>query len=192
PVVRSALRRLTRVHDVDVIACFELAAEDWLRVRVFAAARASGWAPGALAPEGAVFEYRPALGWMRLDAGDRVSGGLESVGELSGRRQRGPRVPLGAPSGWWLRLTPHVLESLADAWDARPQGIRWYADAGAGGLFHTRHAAPRIRVASSGMDWFTVSAEWQAEGLSLRDEDLALLRASRAPFVKLSSGWIRR
>ncbi|TMA34682.1 MAG: ATP-dependent helicase, partial [Deltaproteobacteria bacterium] len=42
------------------------------------------------------------------------------------------------------------------------------------------------------MDWFTVSAEWQAEGLSLRDEDLALLRASRAPFVKLSSGWIRR
>jgi len=264
PVVRSALRRLTRVHDVDVIACFELAAEDWLRVRVFAAARASGWAPGALAPEGAVFEYRPALGWMRLDAGDRVSGGMESVGDaaregdaqpersatpdaeaaadgeaaatieataaaepatdaegaperpwfelpdpehvapivewveslpqgdLSGKRKRGPRVPLGAPSGWWLRLTPHVLESLADAWDARPQGIRWYADAGAGGLFHTRHAAPRIRVASSGMDWFTVSAEWQAEGLSLRDEDLALLRASRAPFVKLSSGWIRR
>jgi len=59
-------------------------------------------------------------------------------------------------------------------------------------LFRTRHAVPRVRVASSGMDWFTVSAEWQAEGLSLREEDLSLLRATRTPFVKLSSGWVRR
>ncbi|TMA34681.1 MAG: hypothetical protein E6J87_06180 [Deltaproteobacteria bacterium] len=102
PVVRSALRRLTRVHDVDVIACFELAAEDWLRVRVFAAARASGWAPGALAPEGAVFEYRPALGWMRLDAGDRVSGGMESVGDPAREGEPGakPEPPAGAAGGW--------------------------------------------------------------------------------------------
>src|SRR5262245_6985906 len=59
PVVRSALRRLTRVHDVDVVGSFELDAEDWLRVRVFATSHAAGWAPGAFAPEGTVFEYRP-------------------------------------------------------------------------------------------------------------------------------------
>jgi hypothetical protein len=294
PVVRSALHRLTRVHDVDVVGCFELAADDWLRVRVFAASRAAHWQPGVVTLEGAVFEYRPALGWMRVEPDDTVIPGLVAVeatdpvraaeaghepgataaaepaaedvaedaegsedgdasadvsdgeqafadsivaateraardasgdapsergtldhawfelpdpdhvapvvewieslpqGDLSGRRKRGPRVPLGAPSGWWLRLTPHVLESLAEAWEARPHGVRWYADTGASGLFHARRAVPRVRVAASGLDWFTVSAEWQAEGLSLREEDLSLLRASRAPFVKLSSGWVRR
>ncbi len=115
-------------------------------------------------------------------------------GDLSGRRRKGspPQVPLGAPPGWWLRLTPASLEGLADAWDTRPQGVRWYADRAASGLFRTRHAVPQIRVRSSGIDWFTVSAEWHAEGLSLKDEDLTVLRASRAAFVKLSSGWVRR
>ena len=262
PVVRNALQRLTRVHDVDVIGCFELADEDWLRVRVFAASRAAHWRPGAIAPEGAVFEYRPATGWVRLEADDRVVLGMEPVdeaasggapedialngatevsptsaapvgdaatpdalesdtepeqawfelpdpqfvapvvewveglpqGDLSGKRRRGAavKVPVGAAPGWWLRLTPHSLEGLADAWDTRPAGVRWFADRGASGLFRTRHAVPSIRVRSTGIDWFTVSAEWHAEGLSLKEQDLSVLRASRAPFVKLSSGWVRR
>jgi hypothetical protein len=276
PVVRAALRRLTHVHDVDVVGCFELAAEDWLRVRMFATSRAVRWVPGAVTPEGAVFEYRLGTGWARLEPDDTVMGSMEAVeaqeqdaveppelatadlgvssesrgddtpvtdvpngelpgddtpdhdteaaesdappdpeqawfelpdpehvapvvewieslpqGDLSGKR-RGPRSPLGAPSGWWLRLTSHVLESLADAWEARPHGVRWYADAGASGLFRARRAVPKVRVSSTGMDWFTVSAEWQAEGLSLKEVDLSLLRTSRAPFVKLSSGWVRR
>jgi len=261
PVVRSALHQLTRVHDVDVIGSFELAADDWLRVRVFAASRQARWLPGAVPPEGAVFEYLPALGWMRLEPGQFVRSDLEGVGEpataeapngaptgdetlepapaevetpaagspapepaepehawfelpdpehvapvvewveslpqgdQSGRRKRGPRaahVPLGAPNGWWLRLTSQVLEALADAWSVRPHGVRWFADPSAAGLFRVRHAVPRLRLVASGIDWFTVSAEWQAEGLSLKDEDLSLLRASRSPFVKLSSGWVRR
>jgi hypothetical protein len=275
PVVRSAMRRLTRVHDVDVLGSFELATDDWLRVRVFASSRAAQWVPGVIAPEGAVFEYRPALGWVRLEPDDTVIRGLEAVddtlspiapsaetaiapeaepaaaseleaaaqdmvaegghepppsevatraeesgegperawfelpdpehvapivewvemlpqGDMASRKKRAPKVPLGAPSGWWLRLTPHVLESLADAWEARPQGVRWYADPGAAGLFKVRRAVPQVRVRSTGLDWFTVSAEWQAEGLSLKDEDLSILRASRDPFVKLSSGWVRR
>jgi hypothetical protein len=268
PVVRSALRRLTRVHNVDVVGAFQLAAEDWLRVRVFAASRAAGWAPGASAPAGAVFEYGPVAGWSRLEPDDAVIRGLVSVeapapgaaadeagraqagtapaavpspgagdgegvpgaggtteperdvperawfelpdpelvapvvewveslpqGEVAGRRRRRTTAsaPLGAPAGWWMRLTPHVLESLADAWEARPHGVRWFADPGAAGLFRVRRATPRVRVRASGVDWFTVSAEWQAEGLALKDEDLSLLRASREPFVKLSSGWMRR
>jgi SNF2 family DNA or RNA helicase len=111
---------------------------------------------------------------------------------VSERGARAAHVPVGAPSGWWLRLTPHVLEALADAWTVRPHGVRWYADPAAAGLFRTRHTVPRVRLTSSGIDWFTVSAEWQAEGLSLKDEDLSLLRTSRSPFVKLSSGWLRR
>ena len=246
PIVRSALQRLTRVHDVDVIGSFELSEDDWLRVRVFAAARAVAWSPGAVPPEGAVFEYRPALGWMRLAPGEVVSADVQSVqeeprepadanapadaaaepvpanepaaaangvspapesawfdlpdpdhvapvvewvealpaGDTSGKKKRGaraPHAPLGAAPGWWLRLTPGSMEALADAWDIRPHGVRWFADRGASGLFRTRHAVPTVRVTSTGMDWFTVSAEWQAEGLSLREEDLSLLRASRSP-----------
>jgi len=289
PQVRTAMRRLTRVHEVDVVGSFQLAADDWLRVRVFAASRAAAWVPGAVAPEGAVFEYRPGLGWERLTPDDTVIRGLEAVetpgaseadvaegraeggrapgtaavgtvapatlvpgepalapsppepaaaaapadeadgsgpadggadadgdrawfelpdpeqvapvvewvetlpqGDLSSRRRRAPRVPLGAPSGWWMRLTPHVLESLADAWEARPHGVRWFADAGAAGLFRPRRAVPQVRIRAAGIDWFTVSAEWQAEGLALREEDLSLLRASREAFVKLSTGWVRR
>ncbi|HEY6195702.1 MAG TPA: DEAD/DEAH box helicase, partial [Candidatus Eisenbacteria bacterium] len=141
----------------------------------------------------------PEHAWFELPDPEHVAPVVEWVeslpqGDHSGRRKRGAKaaLPLGAPGGWWLRLTPHVLESLADAWEARPHGVRWYADAGASGLFHARRAVPKVRVASSGMDWFTVSAEWQAEGLALKEEDLSLLRASRAPFVKLSSGWVRR
>jgi SNF2 family DNA or RNA helicase len=49
-----------------------------------------------------------------------------------------------------------------------------------------------LRVESSGVDWFTVSAEWEAEGLSLSEEDLAALRRSSGPYVKIGSRWLRR
>src|SRR5262249_28857417 len=111
----------------------------------------------------------PENAWFELPDPDHVAPVVEWVealpqGDASAKRKRGARsahVPVGAPSGWWLRLTSHVMEALADAWDVRPRGVRWYADAGASGLFRTRHAVPRVRVAPSGMDWFTVSAEWQ-------------------------------
>jgi hypothetical protein len=50
----------------------------------------------------------------------------------------------------------------------------------------------RLRVVASGVDWFSVSAEWEAEGLTLTDEDLAALRGATGPYVKISSGWVRR
>jgi SNF2 family DNA or RNA helicase len=55
-----------------------------------------------------------------------------------------------------------------------------------------QRVAPRLRIQPSGVDWFSVSAEWEAEGLSLTDEELAKLRSSSSRFVKLPSGWARR
>ncbi|MGH7786193.1 MAG: DEAD/DEAH box helicase, partial [Candidatus Binatia bacterium] len=51
---------------------------------------------------------------------------------------------------------------------------------------------PVLTIQSSGLDWFSVSAEWQAEGLRLSDDDLAKLRRSSARFVRLGGGWVRR
>src|SRR5262249_32616144 len=55
-----------------------------------------------------------------------------------------------------------------------------------------RTVRPRVTVVASGIDWFSVSAEWQAEGRTLSEDDLAKLRAARTRYVKLASGWVRR
>ncbi len=95
--------------------------------------------------------------------------------------------------GWWLRLSPKHLESFAEAWEHRPGNVAWLGNRRMRELLGgTRHIRPRVRVTASGVDWFAVSAEWEAEGLSITDADLAKLRGARTRFVKLSSGWVRR
>src|SRR4029079_11795399 len=99
----------------------------------------------SLPPAGAAPEA-PEHTWFELPDPEHVAPVVEWVeslpqGDHSGKRKRGPRaahVPLGAPNGGWLRLTPQVLEALADAWLVRPHGVRWYADASAAGLFRVR------------------------------------------------------
>jgi superfamily II DNA or RNA helicase len=95
--------------------------------------------------------------------------------------------------GWWLRLAPRRMAKFAAAWDERPIGVRWFCTPRARRMLGEVHAVrPRLHVASSGVDWFSVSAEWEAEGLVLTDEDLAALGRASGPYVKISSGWVRR
>jgi superfamily II DNA or RNA helicase len=95
--------------------------------------------------------------------------------------------------GWWLRLAPRRMATFAGAWDERPVGVRWFCTPRAKRMLGEVHAVrPKLHVASSGVDWFSVSAEWEAEGLMLTDEDLAALRRASGPYVKISSGWVRR
>jgi superfamily II DNA or RNA helicase len=126
----------------------------------------------------------PALDWLaRTGAQD---------GSKSGA---GGSQPPHADShlGWWLRLVPRRMAAFAEAWDTRPAVVRWYCTPAARRLLGQVHAVrPRLRVAPSGVDWFSVSAEWEAEGLSLTDDDLAALRRASGPYVKISSGWVRR
>ena len=98
-----------------------------------------------------------------------------------------------AAIGWWLRLNPKNLESFAEGWERRPDHVAWLGNRRMRELLGgTRQIRPRVRVTASGVDWFAVSAEWEAEGLSITDADLAKLRGARTRFVKLSSGWVRR
>jgi superfamily II DNA or RNA helicase len=95
--------------------------------------------------------------------------------------------------GWWLHCSRRRMESFAEVWETRPAGVEWYGSERARRLFAgTQRVTPRLRIESSGVDWFKVSAAWEAEGRQLSDADLAKLRAATTRFVKLDSGWVRR
>ena len=98
-----------------------------------------------------------------------------------------------ADRGAWMRLGARNLEAFADAWERRPRGVVFLGNPRMQDLLGGRRSIrPSVTVRPSGVDWFTVSAEWRAEGLALTDADLVKLRSARTRFVKLSSGWVRR
>ena len=95
--------------------------------------------------------------------------------------------------GWWVKLTPRNIHMLADAWQRRPDSVRWLGNRAMLALVGPgRSLTPRISAKKSGVDLLAVSAEWAAEGLAITDADLARLRTSSMPWVKLSGGWTRR
>ncbi|HKQ58494.1 MAG TPA: DEAD/DEAH box helicase, partial [Candidatus Eisenbacteria bacterium] len=129
-------------------------------------------------------QMEPARQWLR---------------ELPVVRRSAPKlaVPATTPEpeelDAWIRLGPRSLNAFAEAWDRRPRDVVYLGNPRMRDLLgEDRAIRPRLTVVASGMDWFTVSAEWQAEGLSLSESDLAQLRSARTRFVKLSSGWVRR
>ena len=126
----------------------------------------------------------PIVAW--LERTDAVRGSRKLAG--------GAEPPAGDRDvGWWMFAGRRRMESFAEAWEARPPGVAWYGSERARRLLATgQRVTPRLRIESSGVDWFTVSAAWEAEGRKLSDADLAKLRAATTRFVKLDSGWIRR
>ncbi len=91
--------------------------------------------------------------------------------------------------GWWLFCSRRRMDGFAEVWDARPPGVEWYGSERARRLLAgSQRIAPRVRIEASGVDWFKVSAAWEAEGRQLSEADLAKLRAATTRFVKLKPG----
>lgn len=154
----------------------------------------AGAAPAAPAPEPAAPAVAAtAEAWIELPDPAAVGPLTEWVRALpltSAARAGAPDA--GAP-GWWMRVARRSLEAVGEAWERRPPGVAFFGTAGIRRLLGvSRAGAPRLRVRSSGVDWLTVSADWEAEGLRLGEDDLAALRAASGPFVKLDAGWVRR
>lgn len=125
--------------------------------------------------------------------------GAMSQERLQARRGRGIRVRLddddapADPRQWSVKLTGRSGERFAAAWEERPPGIEWRATPRAARLLDGgAHIRPRMRVTSSGIDWLSVSAEWESDGEMLSAADLAALRRARTPYVKLRGTWMRR
>ena len=65
------------------------------------------------------------------------------------------------------------MESFAEVWETRPPGVVWYGSERARRLLAAnQRVTPRLRIEASGVDWFKVSATWEAEGRRLSDADL--------------------
>lgn len=111
------------------------------------------------------------------------------------------------PAAQWLRrldwFTPEpglwvgdaqesFLSSLATAWPDRPAEAEYLGNPAFHRLFLApRKLRPQLLVKGSGINWFSVSAEWEQEGLRLTPADLERLATATGRFVKLpDSGWI--
>ena len=96
------------------------------------------------------------------------------------------------PGLWIGDANENFLGALATAWDQRPAEAEFLGNPAFHRLFlQPRQIRPRLVVKGSGIDWLSVSAEWEAEGLKLSKADLERLAAATSRFVKLpNSGWV--
>jgi superfamily II DNA or RNA helicase len=118
-----------------------------------------------------------ALSWLR---------GFElERGELCGRPDN---------SGWWLILQPQRIPQLLQHWKDRSPSWQYFANRRFQHLISgKRRRFPKLKIQSTGIDWFSVRAEWEDETLNLTDADWQRLHQSDDPYVKLSNGtWMER
>ncbi|MBK9137683.1 MAG: DEAD/DEAH box helicase [Verrucomicrobia bacterium] len=96
------------------------------------------------------------------------------------------------PGLWVGDASDNFLGLLAAAWPDRPPEADYLANPAFQRLFMApRQLKPKLIVQGSGIDWLSVSAEWEQEGLKLSAADLERLATATSRFVKLpDSGWV--
>ena len=111
------------------------------------------------------------------------------------------------PSAEWLRqldwFTPepglwvgdaneNFLNILAGVWNDRPKDAEFLGNQNFQRLFlQPKRLKPKLIVKGSGIDWLSVSTEWEEEGMKLTEADLKSLAAATSRFHKLpDGGWV--
>jgi superfamily II DNA or RNA helicase len=96
------------------------------------------------------------------------------------------------PGLWVGDANEGFLSALGGAWMDRPKHAEFLGNPSFHRLFlQPRRLKPKIIVKGSGIDWLSVSAEWEQEGLKLTEADLQQLSCASGRFVKLpDAGWV--
>jgi superfamily II DNA or RNA helicase len=96
------------------------------------------------------------------------------------------------PGVWSGDANENFLNTLAAVWPTKPQEAEYLGNTSFQRLFLSpRQLKPMIVVKGSGIDWFSVSAEWEQEGMKLTPADLERLATATGRFVKLpDAGWV--
>jgi hypothetical protein len=124
--------------------------------------------------------------WIEMPDPAQVEPARQWLGRLPLARGKAHPTPGTAPdaargNGAWIRLGARNLEAFAEAWEQRPRDVLFLGNTRMQHLLaEERTIRPRITVVASGVDWFTVSAEWQAEGRALTEADL--MRTARTRY----------
>jgi superfamily II DNA or RNA helicase len=93
---------------------------------------------------------------------------------------------------WVGDANENFLITLARAWPDKPDSAEYLGNPAFHRLFLTpRQLKPMLVVKGSGIDWFSVSTEWEQEGMKLTPADLQRLAVATSRFVKLpDAGWV--
>jgi hypothetical protein len=108
--------------------------------------------------------------------------------------QSSEEAEMESQEGWWTYLNSERIEILLEQWASRPQSAEYWANPSFRTLVSPTKRSPlRLKIQSSGMDWFSVSADLASFVTRLTSEDLEKICGSGDTYVKLSSGsWIGR
>ncbi len=96
------------------------------------------------------------------------------------------------PGVWIGDANENFLNVLADAWPHRPSSADYLGNTAFQRLFLSpKRMKPKLVMNGSGIDWLSVSAEWEQEGMKLSKADLERLQSASGRFVKLpDGGWV--
>lgn len=97
------------------------------------------------------------------------------------------------PGLWLGDANENFLNTLSAAWPERPSQALYLGNQEFQHLFLSpRQLRPKLVVQGSGIDWFSVSSQWEAEGMKLTPADLERLQSATGRFVKLpDAGWVQ-
>jgi superfamily II DNA or RNA helicase len=96
------------------------------------------------------------------------------------------------PGLWIGDANENFLNVLAAAWPDRPLEADFLGNSPFQRLFlEPQKLKPKVVLNGSGIDWLSVSTEWEQEGMKLSVADLERLQTATGRFVKLPDrGWI--
>jgi hypothetical protein len=178
--------QLCVVHTARPQFIFELA-DETIRLRLIAESESNG----------SIWQWTGHEWQLTKPAGRRVSDRTELLDD--------PRLE---PATHWLRrfdwFTPEpglwvgdasdpFLDLIASSWSERPADAEYLGNPAFQRLFLTpRRLKPRLVLNGSGIDWLSVSTEWEQEGMKLTAADLQRLQTASGRFVKLpDAGWVQ-
>ncbi|MCC7377621.1 MAG: DEAD/DEAH box helicase [Verrucomicrobiales bacterium] len=96
------------------------------------------------------------------------------------------------PGLWVGDANENFLGTLSLVWGSKPEGAEFLGNPAFQRLFlQPRKLKPKLLVKGSGIDWLSVSAEWEQEGMKLSAADLQRLATATSRYVKLpDAGWV--
>jgi len=96
------------------------------------------------------------------------------------------------PGLWVGDANEDFLIGLSQVWPDRPVEAEYLGNTAFQRLFlQSKRLRPKLVMHGSGIDWLSVSADWEQEGLMLSEADLKRLQTATGRFVKLpDGGWV--